>query len=77
VGTREARVRSLPDGLKMNCARMKTTELQKLWKLAKVGEKRPLSSADLALLLRIRFALQEYEATETKAANVPDLTNWQ
>ena len=41
---------------------MKTTELQMLWKLVKVGEKRRLSSADLALLLRLRFALQEYEA---------------
>jgi hypothetical protein len=27
----------------------------------KSGEDRPLSAADLALLLRIRFALQEYE----------------
>jgi hypothetical protein len=33
-----------------------------LWKLVKDGEKRALSSADLAFLLRIRFALQEYEA---------------
>ena len=32
-----------------------------LWKLVKAGEDRPLSAADLALLLRIRFALQEYE----------------
>jgi hypothetical protein len=41
---------------------MKTTELKMLWKLVKAGEERPLSAADLALLLRIRFALQEYEA---------------
>jgi hypothetical protein len=46
----------------MNYARMKTTELQMLWKLVKAGEDRPLTAADLALLLRIRFALQEYEA---------------
>ena len=51
-----------PDGLKINCALMKTTELKMLWKLVKAGEDRPLSAADLALLLRIRFALQEYEA---------------
>jgi hypothetical protein len=41
---------------------MKTTELKTLWKLVKSGETRPLSAADIALLLRIRFALQEYEA---------------
>jgi hypothetical protein len=40
---------------------MKTTELKMLWKLVKSGETRPLSAADMALLLRIRFALQEYE----------------
>jgi hypothetical protein len=47
---------------------MKTTELKMLWKLVKSGEKRPLSAADLALLFRIRFALQEYDAIapETK-----------
>ena len=50
------------DSLKINCALMKTTELKMLWKLVKAGEDRPLSAADLALLLRIRFALQEYEA---------------
>jgi len=54
--------RAPPDGLKINCALMKTTEIQALWKLVKAGEKRPLSAADLALLLRVRFALQEYEA---------------
>ena len=48
--------------MKINCALMKTTELKMLWKLVKAGEDRPLSAADLALLLRIRFALQEYEA---------------
>ena len=46
----------------MNSVQMKTTELNMLWKLVKAGEDRPLSAADLALLLRIRFALQEYEA---------------
>lgn len=46
----------------MNYVLMKTTELNMLWKLVKAGEDRPLSAADLALLLRIRFALQEYEA---------------
>ena len=49
----------------MNSVPMKSTELQMLWKLVKDGEKRPLSAADLALLLRIRFALQEYEAKAT------------
>ena len=51
----------------MNCVHMKTTELQTLWKLVKAGEKRPLSAADLALLLRIRFALQEHEAAGSEA----------
>ena len=32
-----------------------------LRKLVKAGEDRLLSAADLALLLRLRFALQEYE----------------
>jgi hypothetical protein len=41
---------------------MKASELKMLWKLMKSGEDRPLSAADLALLLRIRFVLQEYEA---------------
>jgi len=41
---------------------MKTTELQMLWKLVKSGESRKLAAADLALLFRIRYALQEYEA---------------
>jgi len=54
--------------LKMNYARMKTTELNMLWKLVKTGEDRPLSAADLALLLRLRFALQEYEQSEIKVA---------
>jgi hypothetical protein len=46
----------------MNYALMKMTELKMLWKLVKAGEDRPLTAADLALLLRIRFALEEYEA---------------
>ena len=46
----------------MNYVQMKSTEVNMLWKLVKVAEDRPLSAADLALLLRIRFALQEYEA---------------
>jgi hypothetical protein len=41
---------------------MKTSELKMLWKLVKTGERRLLSTADLALLIRIRFALQEYDA---------------
>jgi len=49
----------------MNCAQMKTTELKRLWKLVKAGEKRKLSAADLALRLRLRLALQEYEAVVT------------
>jgi hypothetical protein len=48
-----------------------------LWKLVKSGEKRPLSAADLALLFRIRFALQKYEATEQKPINAADLTKRQ
>jgi hypothetical protein len=56
---------------------MKSTELKMLWKPVKSGEDRPLSAADLALLLRLRFALQEYEAAETKAVNKVDLTNCQ
>ena len=48
-----------------------------LWKLVKAGEDRPLSAAELALLLRLRFALQEYEATGTKAVKKADLTNCQ
>ena len=48
--------------LKTCCALMKLTELKMLWKLVKAGEDRPLSAADPALLLRIRFGLQEYEA---------------
>ena len=66
-----------PDGLKINCALMKSSELKMLWKLVKAGEDRPLAAADLALLLRIRFALQEYEAAETEAVNKVDLTNCQ
>ena len=41
---------------------MKTSELKMLWKLVKSGEERPLTAADLALLLRLRFALLDYEA---------------
>ena len=47
----------------MNYARMKPTELTMLRKLGKTGEARPLAAADLALLLRVRSALQEYEAS--------------
>jgi hypothetical protein len=60
MGARAARTHTLPDGLKMNCVWMKSTELKMLWQLVKSGETRPLSAADMALLLRIRFALQEY-----------------
>ena len=48
-----------------------------LWKLVKSGETRPLSAADMALLLRLRFALQEYEATEPESVNKVDLTKRQ
>jgi hypothetical protein len=41
---------------------MRTDELQLLRKMVKDGESRKLSAADLALLWRIRHALQEYEA---------------
>ena len=41
-----------------------------LWKLVKAGEDRPLPAADLALLLRLRFALQEYEATGQKSRRI-------
>lgn len=61
-GRRGAPPVPLADGLKINCVRMKSTELKMLWKLVKSGEKRRLSAADLALLMRVRFALQEYEA---------------
>ena len=46
----------------MSALLMKTSELKMLWRLVKAGEKRRLSAADLALLLRLRFALLEYEA---------------
>ena len=57
----------------MNYVRMKTTELKMLWKLVKAGEDRPLSAADLALLLRIRFALQEYEANTGQHSRAQNL----
>jgi hypothetical protein len=50
----------------MNSALMKSTEIKMLWNLVKSGEKRPLSAADLALLLRIRFALQEWEQSQVE-----------
>ena len=53
------------DCLKMRSALMKRTELNFLKKLVQSGEQRKLSAADLALLLRIRFALQEYEASRS------------
>jgi hypothetical protein len=57
---------------------MKSSELKMLWKLVKSGERRPLSAADLALLLRIRFALQEYAADagqNSKAQNIKPSAN--
>lgn len=48
--------------LKMKSVLMKATELKKLWKFVKAGEIRPLTSADLAFLLRLRYALIGYEA---------------
>ena len=38
---------------------MKASELKMLWKLVKSGEDRPLSAADLALLLRGAMAARE------------------
>lgn len=77
-GGRRTRQRALPpDGLKMNSAQMKPTELRTLWKLVKAGEQRPLSAADLALLLRIRYALQEYEAAQAKTGSERHLTKLQ
>ena len=49
------------DCLKINYAHMKTTELNYLRKLVKAGENRPLPKADMVLLLRLRFALAEYD----------------
>ncbi len=77
AGARGARARPLADGLKMNCALMKPMEIKALWKLVKTGEDRPLSAADMALLLRLRFALQKYEAKQTKTVNAVDLTKRQ
>jgi hypothetical protein len=54
------------DCLKMNSARMKTSELKMLWNLVKSAQDKPMSAADFALLLRIRFALQEYEVQSTE-----------
>jgi hypothetical protein len=56
---------------------MKSTELKMLWKLVKSGETRPLSAADMALLLRLRFALQEYGAAQAKVVTATDLTKCQ
>jgi hypothetical protein len=51
----------------MVVALMKTTELNMLGKLVKDGETRPLTAADLALLLRLRFALRAYQAETAEA----------
>jgi hypothetical protein len=40
---------------------MKPGELKTLWKLVKAGEDRPLSAADLRLLMRARSALMDFE----------------
>jgi len=50
---------------------MRTDELQLLRKMVKDGESRRLSAADFALLLRIRFALQEYEAQSGQQSQKP------
>jgi hypothetical protein len=63
--------------LKNNYAQIKPTELQMPWKLVRAGEQRPLSAADLALLLRIRYALQEYEAAQAKTGSEGHLTKLQ
>jgi hypothetical protein len=49
---------------------MKTTELQKLRKMVKAGEERPLAAADFKLLLRVRFALREHERDLKDLGNV-------
>ena len=46
---------------------MKPSENKLLWKLIQRGEHRPLMATDLALLLRLRFALQAYAVTEPNA----------
>jgi hypothetical protein len=46
-----------------------------LWKLVKAGEDRPLSAADLALLMRLRFALQEYEAAVPMRSQIKPANN--
>jgi hypothetical protein len=40
---------------------MKSTEIKTLWQLVKAGEERPLSAADLRLLMRVRSALMDYQ----------------
>jgi hypothetical protein len=45
----------------MNSAYMKTREVKMLWKLVKSCEARRLLGEDLALLLRVRFELRDYE----------------
>jgi hypothetical protein len=49
---------------------MKRSELKRLWKLVRSGETRKLSAADLALLLRLRCALREYEALAGQGGKV-------
>ena len=53
---------------------MKSSELKKLWLLVKSGEERRLSAADLALLLRLRFALQEYKAKADRGPRLGGVT---
>jgi hypothetical protein len=55
----------------MTYALMKTTELNMLWKLVKAGESRPLTAADFRLLLRLRAALQTYQAETGQPAPGP------
>jgi len=47
-----------------------TVEWKTPWKLVKSGEIRPLPAADMALLLRLHFALQEYEAKVAVPKNI-------
>lgn len=60
------------DCLKKNSVQMKRSELKTLRKLVRSGETRKLSAADLALLLRLRFALREYEALAGQGGKVQD-----
>ena len=60
------------DCLKMNYVQMKPNEIKLLWKLVKAGEKRPLSAADLRLLMCVRSALKDYANDVRLGGVVPE-----